>query len=69
MAFGSRSGLVLGLGSNHTISSEEKCPLARVRVWLRVRVWFRVSFAVGGKFSSGAIVLEPPKIFSLKKEP
>ena len=57
------------MGSKNTIASEEKCPLARVRVWLRIRVWLRVSFAVGGQFSSGAIVLEPPKIFSLKKEP
>ena len=32
---------------------EENCPLYRVKVWVRV------SFGVRGRFSSGAIVLEP----------
>ena len=53
LGFGSRSGLVLGLGGNQTIAPKENCPPVRVRVWLRV------SFGVGGQFSSGAIVLEP----------
>ena len=37
------------------IAPEENCPPVRVRVWIRVRI----SFRVGKKFSSGAIVLEP----------
>ena len=53
LGFGSRLGLVLGLGGNQTITPKENCPPVRVRVWLRV------SFGVGGQFSSGAIVLEP----------
>ena len=63
MGFGSTSGLVLELGDNQTIAPEENCPPVRVRVCLRV------SFAVGGQFFLGAIVLEPKKIYSLKKEP
>ena len=62
LRFGSRPGLVLGLGDNQTIAPEENC------LPFRVRVWLRVSFAFGGQFSSGAIVLEPNKIYSLKKE-
>ena len=34
---------------------------------VRVRVWFRFSFAVGGQLSSGAIIIEPKKTYSLKK--
>ena len=44
LGFGSRSGLVLGLGDNQTIDPKENCPTVRVRVWLRV------SFGVGGNF-------------------
>ena len=32
----------------------------------RVRVWVRVSFGIGWQFSSGAIVLEPPKRYIQK---
>ena len=53
LGFGSRSGLILGLGGNQTIAPDENCPSVRVRVWLRV------SFGVGGQFSSEAIALEP----------
>ena len=53
LGFESRSELVLGFGGNQTITPKENYPPVRVRVWLRV------SFGVGGKFSSGAIVLEP----------
>ena len=56
MGFGSRLGLVLGLGGNQTIAPEEICPPVRVKGWVRV------SFGVGGQFSSGPIVLEPSKI-------
>ena len=59
--FGSRSGLVLGLGGNQKIAPKENCSL------VRVRAWFRFSFAVGGQLSSGTIVIEPKKIHSLKK--
>ena len=40
LGFGSRLVLVLGLGSNQKIASEENCPQ------VRVKVWFRVSFGV-----------------------
>ena len=36
-------------------------PLRKIAPPVRVRVWVRVSFRVGGKFSSGAIVQEPIK--------
>ena len=39
LGFGSRSGLVLGLGGNQTIAPEENCPPVKVRVWLRVSFW------------------------------
>ena len=61
LGFGSRLGLVLGLEEKQTIAPEENCPPVRVRVCLRV------SFAVGGQFSLGAIVIEPKKLYSLKK--
>ena len=38
---------VRGGGGNQTIAPEEKCPLVRVKDWIRV------SFGVGRKFSSG----------------
>ena len=45
LGFGSRLGLVLGLGCNQTIAPEENCPPVRVRGWVRV------SFGVeGGNF-------------------
>ena len=50
LRFRSRLGLVLGFGEgggNQTIAPEEKCPLVRVKDWIRV------SFGVGRKFSSG----------------
>ena len=53
LVFGSRSGLVLGLGGDKTIAPEENCPPGRVRIW------FRVSFGAGGQFFLEAIVLEP----------
>ena len=53
LGFGSRSALVLGFGCNHTIAPEENCPPVRVRVCIRV------SFGVVGRFSSGALGLEP----------
>ena len=52
LGFVSRSGLVLMLGGNQTITPEENCRPVRVRVWVRV------SFGVEGQFSSMAIVLE-----------
>ena len=42
---GSRLGLVLGLGGNQTIASEENCPLVGVRI----------SFGVGGNFPRGQL--------------
>ena len=60
LGFGSRSGLVLGWGDNQTIAPEENCPPVRIRACLGV------SFAVGVQFSSGAIVVEPKKLYSLK---
>ena len=36
LGFGSRLGLVLRVGGNQTIASEESCSLNRVRVWVRV---------------------------------
>ena len=54
LGFGSRLGLVLGLGDNQTIAPKENSPPP-----VRVRVWVRVSFEVGGQFFSGAIVPEP----------
>ena len=50
LRFGSRLGLVLGLGGNHAIASEENCPP------IRVGVWVRISFGARGQFSSGAII-------------
>ena len=47
LGFGSRSGLVLGLGDNQTFVRNENCPLVRVRVWLRL------SFGVEGNFLWG----------------
>ena len=38
-----------------TISSEENCPMVRVRVCVRVSVRVRV----GGHYSSGVFALEP----------
>ena len=49
LGFGSRSGLVLGLGGNQKIAPEKSCPPVRVRVWLRV------SFAVGGQLSQNHV--------------
>ena len=40
-----------------TIASEESCHTFRVRVWFIINVKIRVK----GKFSSGAIILEPLK--------
>ena len=42
MGFGSRLGLILGLGGNQTIAPEENYSPVRFRVWVRV------SFGVGG---------------------
>ena len=42
LGFGSRLGLILGLGSNQTIAPEENYSPVRFRVWVRV------SFGVGG---------------------
>ena len=53
--FGSRPGLVLGLGGNQIIALKKSCPSFRVRVWLRV------SFGVGEQFSLRAVVLEPTR--------
>ena len=63
LGFGSRSGLVLGLGDNQTIDPKENCPTVRVRVWLRV------SFGVGGNFPQGQLPQNLKKIYSLKKNP
>ena len=52
LVFGSRPGLVLGLGGNQTIALEKNCPS------VRVEIWNKVSFGVVGQFSLGAIVLE-----------
>ena len=52
LEFRSRLGLVLGLGGNQTVAPEKH------RLLVRVRVWIRFSFGVGGKFFSGAVVLE-----------
>ena len=56
LGFGSRSGLVLGLG-DQTISPYENCPP------ILVRVWVRVSFGFWDQFSSRAIVLETVFIY------
>ena len=53
LGFGSRLGLVLGLGDNQTIAPKGNSPPVRVRVWVRV------SLGVGGQFSLGAIFLAP----------
>ena len=53
LGFGSRLGLVLGLGVNQTTALQENSPPVRVRTWVKV------SFGVGWQFSSEAIVLEP----------
>ena len=45
LGFGSRLGLVFGLGGNQTTVTEENCLLVRVRV--------RVSFGVGSNFPQG----------------
>ena len=42
LGFGSRLGLILGLGGNQTIAPEENYSPVRFRVWVRV------SFGVGG---------------------
>ena len=44
----------------------DNCPGGNLPPPVRVRVWFRVSvrIRVGGQFSSGAIVLEPPRIIN-----
>ena len=44
LGFELRSGLVLGLEDNQAFALNKKCPLVRVRIWLRV------SFGVGGNF-------------------
>ena len=49
------------VGGNQKIAPKENCSP------VRVRVWFMFSFAVGGQLSSGAIIIEPKKIYSLKK--
>ena len=55
LGFGSRSGLVLGLGGQpYNCSRRTFSPVT-------ARVWLRVSFKVGGQFSSGEIVLKPTK--------
>ena len=41
LGFGSRLGLVLGLGVNQTTAPEENSPPFRVRIWVKV------SFGVG----------------------
>ena len=56
LGFGSRLGLVLGLGGKQTIAPKENCPPVRVRGWIRV------SFGVKGQLFSGAIFLEPFKL-------
>ena len=49
LGFGSRLGLVLGLGGNQVIVPKENC------LTVRVRVWVRVSFEVGGNFPWGQL--------------
>ena len=49
LVFGSRLGLVLGLGLNQAIAPKEKCPLVRVRGWVRV------SLGVGDNFPRGQL--------------
>ena len=51
LGFGSRSGLILGLGGNQTIAAEEN------RTPVRVRAWPRVSFGVGEQFPRGRLPL------------
>ena len=53
LGFGSRLGLVLGLGGYQTIAPWGNCTPVRITVWVRV------SFGVVEQFSLGAIVLEP----------
>ena len=48
------------------------CPREENCSFVRVRVWIRISVGVGGKFSSGAVVLEPYLIiifFEVQKHP
>ena len=58
--FGSRSGLVLVLGDNPTITPKENCP--------QVRLGFGLGLVLGwGNFPWGQLSQNPPKINGVKK--
>ena len=59
LGFGSRLGLVLGLGGNQTSAPEENCPLLALGFWLGLVLRLRAIFL-------GAIVLEPFKLTDRK---